>query len=423
MKKIKIMSIVMVGFFMFLLAGHSSYVEDNITAYAEETLYFGREIDGLVGTSQGILLAGCNDPYWYRKDGESSVKYTIDDESIAQIETFKGDFVKINLISKGETTLRAETPDGRTAEVTVKVHEYGENLRFSYEYVTEQAGESHGVFLFEYEENDSITYTIEDESIAKISYADVKYVNISFLSVGETTLKAETSDGRIAEIKLICVEPFTTTTFGSWTADPETTTTTAEKESDILGDANGDFKITISDSIRILQNIANADKYPLTAQQKINADVHNTGDGITGMDAQLIQQYDAGDLTVFPEAGGVLPDPEFEAVDTEARIEIKSYPDKLVYNIGEELDLTGGVYYVNITVKPDNFMEYTSQQSGDMSDLKIYDGNYTFGAPSYVDVSIDTSAFDNTKAGIYQIVIRADSESGRTTVPFEVEVK
>lgn len=278
-----------------------------------------------------------------------------------------------------------------------------------------------GTFSF----TDSNNYYGGNETFNLENYKNGDVVNISFeYSTGYSGIYDRIE--KINSLELIDNVRVTTTAIeniNTVTTTQETAAVSEEPVSDILGDANGDFKISISDSVKILQYLANTEKYPLTAQQKINADCYNIGDGITGMDAQLIQKYDAGDFDALLEKNGVLPDPEFEAIDTEARITIKSYPDKLTYNVGEELDLTGGVYDVHVTVKPDNSMEYTSQQTGDMSDLRIYDGSYTVGAPSYVDISIDTSAFDNTKAGIYQIVIRVDSESGRTCVPFEVEVK
>ena len=70
----------------------------------------------------------------------------------------------------------------------------------------------------------------------------------------------------------------------------------------IYGDANDDKSVTISDAVAILQNMANAEKYPFTAQGKDNADVFNRGDGVTGSDAVSIQKYDAGALTELPES-------------------------------------------------------------------------------------------------------------------------
>ncbi|MBR5164210.1 MAG: dockerin type I repeat-containing protein, partial [Ruminococcus sp.] len=81
-----------------------------------------------------------------------------------------------------------------------------------------------------------------------------------------------------------------------------TTTTTAVPEEDILwGDANCDGKVTVADAVAILQYVANADKFALTEKGKHNADVYNTGDGITSRDALSIQMYDANVIDSLPE--------------------------------------------------------------------------------------------------------------------------
>ena len=69
----------------------------------------------------------------------------------------------------------------------------------------------------------------------------------------------------------------------------------------LAGDVNCDGRIDISDAVAILQYIANNNKYALTAQGLINADVSGHGDGITGSDAIAIQKYDASVITALPE--------------------------------------------------------------------------------------------------------------------------
>lgn len=70
-------------------------------------------------------------------------------------------------------------------------------------------------------------------------------------------------------------------------------------ESTVKGDANKDGKVTISDAVRILQYLANSEKYDLDEQAKTNADVDGEA-GVTGKDAAVIQQYDAGAITSLP---------------------------------------------------------------------------------------------------------------------------
>ena len=74
-----------------------------------------------------------------------------------------------------------------------------------------------------------------------------------------------------------------------------------ETDSNISGDANSDFKVSISDAVKILQNLANKEKYPLTEQETTNADCYDPGSGVTGMDAQAVQKLDAGIIDSLPE--------------------------------------------------------------------------------------------------------------------------
>ncbi len=60
-----------------------------------------------------------------------------------------------------------------------------------------------------------------------------------------------------------------------------------------VGDANCDFRVTVADAVAVLQYIANAEKYPLSPQGKVNADIDGIP-GITGTDAIAIQCIDAG---------------------------------------------------------------------------------------------------------------------------------
>ncbi|MBO4878074.1 MAG: leucine-rich repeat protein [Ruminococcus sp.] len=59
------------------------------------------------------------------------------------------------------------------------------------------------------------------------------------------------------------------------------------------GDANCDGRITVSDVVAILQFIASKEKYPLTPEGQLNAEVDGVK-GITGLDAIVVQRMDAG---------------------------------------------------------------------------------------------------------------------------------
>lgn len=73
---------------------------------------------------------------------------------------------------------------------------------------------------------------------------------------------------------------------------PVSTDTTVSSDN-MYGDANLDKKINVADAVAVLQYIANNTKYPLEPQGMINADVDGSA-GITGTDAVVIQQTDAG---------------------------------------------------------------------------------------------------------------------------------
>ncbi len=80
------------------------------------------------------------------------------------------------------------------------------------------------------------------------------------------------------------------------------TTTETVQQSEILGDANLDGKVTIADATAIIQALGNSDEYALSEQGEQNADIVDRGDGVTGVDANAIQAIEAGFLkqTDFP---------------------------------------------------------------------------------------------------------------------------
>ena len=77
----------------------------------------------------------------------------------------------------------------------------------------------------------------------------------------------------------------------STSAVPETTISFPK------GDANCDGKVSVADSVAILQFIANRDKFDLKPQGKENADVNGDG-SVTGSDALEIQKLDAGIIVI-----------------------------------------------------------------------------------------------------------------------------
>ena len=79
------------------------------------------------------------------------------------------------------------------------------------------------------------------------------------------------------------------------TAPTAPPTTEPPTENDVLyGDANCDKVVSIADATAILQSIGNPDKYALSEEGAVNADIADTGNGITVDDAITIMQIDAG---------------------------------------------------------------------------------------------------------------------------------
>ena len=80
--------------------------------------------------------------------------------------------------------------------------------------------------------------------------------------------------------------------------EPAQTTTGTPSDTVLYGDANLDDKVSISDAVRVLQYLANGEKYDLEAKALKNADVDGAA-GVTGKDALEIQKYDAGIIKKF----------------------------------------------------------------------------------------------------------------------------
>ncbi len=70
-------------------------------------------------------------------------------------------------------------------------------------------------------------------------------------------------------------------------------TTNPDDTSSLIGDANEDGSVDIADATAIIQHMGNPDEYALSEQGKINADIVNNGDGVTGADAVALQLLEA----------------------------------------------------------------------------------------------------------------------------------
>ncbi|GEM_PF-2621533 len=124
-----------------------------------------------------------------------------------------------------------------------------------------------------------------------LKYSDLSIDDVSY-SIGESkiscTLTPEQIDNiadsnNIKSIRMIYVgEDFDTENQAFY-----------DSFSPVEGDANGDKRVSISDSVCILQYIANAEKYPLSPTLLVNADIADN-DGVSAYDASYIQKIDAG---------------------------------------------------------------------------------------------------------------------------------
>ena len=89
-----------------------------------------------------------------------------------------------------------------------------------------------------------------------------------------------------------------TTTAPVTTVKEETTTVVITEKPDVennilYGDANEDGSVDIADATAIVQHMGNPDEYGLSEQGKLNADIINNGDGVTGADAVALQLLEA----------------------------------------------------------------------------------------------------------------------------------
>lgn len=89
---------------------------------------------------------------------------------------------------------------------------------------------------------------------------------------------------------------------GSTDPTKPTQPTTGDGKVTLWGDTNVDGEVTIADAVLIMQSLANADEYTITAQGQLNGDVVDNGGGITTVDALGIQSYIADIITAdqFP---------------------------------------------------------------------------------------------------------------------------
>lgn len=108
------------------------------------------------------------------------------------------------------------------------------------------------------------------KAISEADSAIISLDNITAEDAGEYTVKITSGSGIEKKLTAFRLE------------------TTVKTSNYLAGDVNCDEQVNISDAIAILRYLGNRDKYTLTEQGKINADV-DSSPGITGMDSVVIQ--------------------------------------------------------------------------------------------------------------------------------------
>lgn len=184
-----------------------------------------------------------------------------------------------------------------------------------YDYIPAEVGFNCGVALAGYDDysfyevgDSPIEFTVENEKVAKIAQIQGLDVNITGVSVGETMLNAKTPDGRTASIKIVVSEAPSTSTTAVWEHSTTTTTMSIDKNYK-AGDANCDGNVSLADAVLILQAFSNPDVYGVNGTSEIhiteigskNADVYETGSGLTPQDALSVQKYMLKLITKLPE--------------------------------------------------------------------------------------------------------------------------
>ncbi len=195
--------------------------------------------------------------------------------------------------------LYTQLGDGKTyvLDVSGKKTEDGTNI----EIYTYKGGDNQ---QFKFVKNDDGTYTILTKLTGDASAVEVNGKSAeSGANIQQWTANGGNNQKWILE-SANATTVTTTTTAPNVTTTPSTTVTTTTVNNPNAGtrpgDANMDNAVNMSDAVLVMQSIANPNKYALSAQGKINADVTGNNDGVTAKDAQYIQMSCLG-LVKLPE--------------------------------------------------------------------------------------------------------------------------
>ncbi len=189
---------------------------------------------------------------------DSHITWSCSDENIAVVS--KGGVV--SGIKEGSCVVYAET-DGRKYGMNINVHFNLDDIMQTFE--VKKTGET---LVLSYKSmTDDVVFTSSDEAVAVVDSKGT----ITAKGIGEAVIKADSTGGIIwIRVKVI-----------------------GEEKAGLAGDANEDGQVDIADATAIVQHLGNPDEYGRSPQVKINAEIVNNGDGVTGSDAVLLQLIEA----------------------------------------------------------------------------------------------------------------------------------
>ncbi|MDE5946785.1 MAG: hypothetical protein K2G63_05750 [Oscillospiraceae bacterium] len=159
-------------------------------------------------------------------------------------------------------------------------------------------------FEFIYFENDMFTDRSRNQDMQDYAFANwnggtviipevttmTSETTTTTTSITITTTTTTSSTTSTTESTTLSSSTTITTTTSSYTTSETTTSTTVNNDIK-KGDANNDSLLDVADVVAVASYVGNPDANKLDEQCIKNADVHNTGDGLTANDALTIQQY------------------------------------------------------------------------------------------------------------------------------------
>ncbi len=158
--------------------------------------------------------------------------------------------------------------------------------------VTADVGGTEYTALVKVENSEDIPATEIKGTGRELEFSTELSGNVEFFSTDESILTID-GNGKITIVGIgtasVIAESDTGLSFMRFNIVP----------SRFYGDANCDGTVDIADATLILQNVGNGDKYVLSDQGKLNADVDGAP-GITAVDSLVIQMFDAKVIDSLP---------------------------------------------------------------------------------------------------------------------------